>query len=153
MARNKRGRRDDNPISSGTLPRRPSLKWDYVAFNKEIRNFRRESLEDYEDRRRFHPLQAAAPALSYNQRRSLLTLGARPANRRSVYHTPGYAAQPLNLFSATKAAIAFARPRRVLVCIRRKIRREVMHALMKTGAGQGKQKPPIRNWLSQISCT
>lgn len=43
----------------------------------------------------------------------------------------------------------FVKAERVLVCLRRKIRREVMHAL---GIAGGDVRPPRRNELSKISC-
>lgn len=150
MARKNGGRRDNNNISNYQLPRRPSLNWNYVALNREIKNFKKESWRDYEDRRRFHPLQASAPALSINQRRSLLTLVQRPAARNPSQLNSGYSPVPQNIFKQTKAAITFARPRRVLICLRRAVRRQIMHAF--GHAGKGGQKSPIKNWSSAISC-
>lgn len=45
---------------------------------------------------------------------------------------------------------AFAVPDRVLICVRRKRRKEVLHALKKTG--KGGQKRPRRNWYSDVTC-
>lgn len=46
--------------------------------------------------------------------------------------------------------IAFQRPKRLLVCIRRHMRKEVMFA--KNKAGRSGQKRPTRNFYSSISC-
>lgn len=47
--------------------------------------------------------------------------------------------------------VAFAEPHKVAVCIRRKMRREVMFALKlnRKGAGAGRRR---RNWTSGITC-
>ena len=52
--------------------------------------------------------------------------------------------------SHTKARIAFADPKRIALCIRRQKRKEVLHALNKTG--KIGQKKPQRNEYSSISC-
>lgn len=46
--------------------------------------------------------------------------------------------------------VAFSQPKRVLVCIRRSRRREVLHA--KGVAGRRGLRPPRRNYFSSISC-
>lgn len=43
-------------------------------------------------------------------------------------------------------------PRETMVCARRAIRTEVLHAMKKTGRGGGKRKPPKRNADSLIKC-
>lgn len=43
-----------------------------------------------------------------------------------------------------------AEERQTMVCVRRQQRREVLHALQKTG--QGGQKSPVYNWESKINC-
>lgn len=50
----------------------------------------------------------------------------------------------------TKTSLSFIRPHRVLVCVRRRRRREVLFAKRRTG--QVGQKRPVRNYLSNISC-
>lgn len=154
MARSKGGRRDNNYISNVSLPRRPvPKKWDYVAFNNYLTNNRAlkwRAWHEHEDRRRFHPLQAAAPALSLNQRRSLLTVARRPALRNSLQSPLGMDSIRKNVFTTAIRSVGFAHPRRVLVCLRRKMRKEIMHAF--GHAGKGGQKAPIKNFLSNISC-
>lgn len=49
-----------------------------------------------------------------------------------------------------RQVLAFAHPRSVLVCVRRKIRDEVLHALGKTGKGSG--RPRRFNSNSRIKC-
>lgn len=43
-----------------------------------------------------------------------------------------------------------AKERETMVCVDRQQRREVLHAVRKTG--QGGQKPPVRDWKSKIHC-
>lgn len=50
------------------------------------------------------------------------------------------------------SVVAFERPRGVAVCVRRAIRREVLHAMKKTGRGHRKQRAPRRNAYSSVSC-
>lgn len=153
MARSNGGRRDNDSITNSQLPRRPGpLKWDYVAFNNYLTNNRQQKWQAWrahEDRRRFHPLQAAAPALSFNQRRTLLTVAKRPV-RTTIQSPFGMDQIKRTIFKTAIRSVGFAYPRRVLVCLRRQARKEVMFATNK--AGQGGQKAPIKNMLSKISC-
>lgn len=89
-----------------------------------------------EDRRTFHPLCDLRPVASF------VKSAARVVAKQRVNFP-----QP----SQTKAILAFADPRRVLVCLRRKIRREVLHAKRVAGSGKPMRKPR-RNSLSSISC-
>lgn len=89
-----------------------------------------------EDRRTFHPLRDLRPVASF------VKSAARVVAKQRVNFP-----QP----SQTKAILAFADPRRVLVCLRRRIRREVLHAKRVAGSGKPMRKPR-RNSLSSISC-
>lgn len=89
-----------------------------------------------EDRRTFHPLRDLRPVASF------VKSAARVVAKQRVNFP-----QP----SQTKAILAFADPRRVLVCLRRRIRREVLHAKRVAGSGKAMRKPR-RNSLSSISC-
>lgn len=104
-----------------------------------------------EDRRTWHPEGSWRPARSFNQSRHRLVVGTVGPQR----NVNGSASRRLSTrfsFQSPPAAVAFGRPDSVLVCVRRKMRREVMHALQKTGRGRGRQKRPRRNWTSGISC-
>lgn len=87
-------------------------------------------LQEYEDRREYHPEGRYRPAgvIGSRMARNLVTVGpvARPS-------------------------LAFMQRDYVLACIRRRARREVMFALnlRKKGAGAGSRK---RNRFSDISC-
>lgn len=89
-------------------------------------------LEQWEDRREFHPEGNVRPARAF-----------RNYAARSVLVTPP--SSSMRKVSRT----SFAFPKAVPVCVRRKERREVLMAL---GKGGGRHSPPKRNWLSNISC-
>lgn len=48
--------------------------------------------------------------------------------------------------------VGFQHPWQVMICIRRKQRKEVLHAFKKTGSGGGKQRRPRRNFWSEVRC-
>lgn len=88
-----------------------------------------------EDRRQWHPERQNRPfaAAPIQARRPV-------AKQRPAFSQP----------SQTKAIIAFADPSRVAVCVRRGVRREVLHAL-KVAGGTGQRRPRF-NASSKISC-
>lgn len=83
-----------------------------------------------EDRRIWHPARWGRPVLGFRRAATRLVVAPKPMRDLS-------------------ARIAFADPRRVLVCLRRKVRREVIHAL---GKGGGGNRRPRRKPTSEISC-
>lgn len=96
-------------------------------------------LTQIEDRRLWHPEGIYAPAKSFNQSRHRLV--AQPIAR--VFTGSGYKL-------TRPSTIAFAAPKKVLICVRRGIRKQVLHALNKTGkVGQNR---PRRSYYSSISC-
>lgn len=90
-------------------------------------------LSEVDDRRTYHPSRHR-PAPSFS----------RPRHRLKV---PSLLQNPL---AGTKALVTFSAPQNVLICVRRKIRKEVMHAFKK--AGKTGQRRPRRNAYSSISC-
>lgn len=56
-----------------------------------------------------------------------------------------------NILNTVPHRLQFAQPMKTVVCLRRKMRQEVLHALGKTGRGARRRKPR-RNWMSSISC-
>jgi len=50
------------------------------------------------------------------------------------------------------AGVAFGSPQKIGVCVRRGIRKEIIHALGYAGAGKPKQRRPRRNEFSKIGC-
>lgn len=97
----------------------------------------------YEDRRLFHPDPLPA-ARSFNKLNHSLVLRDRTYTARSNTFNRSTGR------SQTKAAISFENPDRVLVCVRRGIRKEVLHALRKTG--KVGQKRPRRSVFSDVHC-
>lgn len=93
-----------------------------------------------EDRRQFHP---DGP---FNSARGFTTTASTPT-LREPYSVGGNTFRPYN--SQTKATIAYKAPSDVAVCIRRKRRKEIMHAI---GAAGGKVRKPRRNYLSDQRC-
>lgn len=75
---------------------------------------------------------------------------ARPpaSSRRHLAKT-----KPTKLTAFAQQAIqTFAHPKSVLICLRRKMREEVLHALGKSGKGSRFQKKPKYNQHSNIRC-
>lgn len=112
-------------------------------------------LGQIEDRRFHHPLGTFRPArtrsghpvtphkvknFTVRPSRVVRGPGGRPMRRRKVVRV-----------QTVPSRIRFDQPRRVLICIRRKVREEVLHALGRTGRGQ-KRRDPRRNAHSHISC-
>lgn len=95
----------------------------------------RRSVLEYSDRRFFHPLDVFRPFQA-----------TKIAARRIVAKQMPFRPQ----LAQTKAVLSFADPSRVGVCVRRKVRREVLHALRK--AGKGGMSRPRRNASSSIHC-
>jgi len=93
-----------------------------------------------EDRRRFYPDDFRPPAAIYKS-------ATQPVARLSYSKRPGvkYSFRP----KQTKAVIAFKAPEAVAVCVRRKVRKEIMHAMGKAG---GKVRKPKHNSLSKYRC-
>lgn len=93
----------------------------------------------YEDRRTWHPQRAFRPATSFIGRTQLKISPQRPARR-------GFSKLSVPL----SPNVSFVRPDKVLVCVRRHIRREVIHAL--NHAGRGGQRKPRPSHYSSVHC-
>lgn len=107
----------------------------------------------FEDRRQWHPEGRNAPARSFSRSRHRLQAVDRnqPAPRQKVPQKNLDRFAHLRSFpSQTRALIAFQEPSKVLVCVRRKQRQEVLHA--KGKAGKRGQKKPRYGPYSAISC-
>lgn len=139
MRRN-RGRRDISIISNRRLPALVDLRVEPISsFFRPRSNYWNYSRREVEDRRQWHPLGYHRPAQSVSSQYHQLRAKVLP--RKFV--------KP-RAYGRAETAVAFGRPERLMVCVRRSIRKQVMHA---TGrAGRGGQKKPRFNWLSQISC-
>lgn len=92
----------------------------------------------YEDRRLFHPDPLPA-ARSFNRRVARIVEHPRNVNVPSRLSGRSFSTR-----------FSFDVPADVLVCVRRKIRKEVIHAIGKSG--KAGQRPPRRNQWSDIHC-
>ncbi|AZL82957.1 hypothetical protein [Apis mellifera associated microvirus 51] len=138
--RSSRQRRDSTHIANQRLPLSPL---------ENLFRVTKPPLVVFEDRRQWHPEGKYAPARSFSSSRHRLreVPGISRGNSRNDrsrrssgfrLHDPG----PLK--------IGFGNPSRVLVCVRRRIRKEVLFARRKTG--RVGQRRPRFNFYSQISC-
>lgn len=74
------------------------------------------------------------------------------ADRSTAPPSPNRNAGKIVAFKAPRPfhALGFKIPNQVMICVRRKTRKEVMHA--KRHAGKGGHRKPRRNFWSRISC-
>lgn len=89
-----------------------------------------------EDLRTYHPLDMFRP---------LMTVEARPDVNVNVK-------RPSKSGRFLPFGLQFEAPQKVLVCVRRKRRKEVLHALKKVGRGGSSRRRRRRGPHSQISC-
>lgn len=117
-------RRLSGPIRRSSLPRLSSLR-------------------AIEDRREFHPEGDFRPARGfvYPRHRLVVSVPRQEPSRLPDTFTP-----------AVPVGVAFKAPRQVAICVRRKQRREVLHAVGKTGRGSRFHRAPRRNIYSEIRC-
>lgn len=94
-------------------------------------------LRPFEDRRTYHPLGVFRPARVIGGHPVQPLVPSKPAKQRS------------RAFLAH--GLAFPNPKRVLICVRRKSRREVLFAknLHRRGAGARKRR---RTYYSEVKC-
>lgn len=106
----------------------------------------RSPLSEVEDRRFYHPAGALAPARSSRRHFSpVISIGHRqPARDRSPPRSRAFFAP------AAVEVMGFKAPRHVAICVRRKIRKEVMHAAGIAGGKTSKRRR--RNSHSNIWC-
>lgn len=151
MARKKnknRGERDDTYIANPPVARPTAPPDDYA------RPYRPRFTE-IEDRRHFHPERDApfksttgAPARLRTRdfNKTVLREIAKRALSRSIHRR---AQQPSPLNGPLRI---FNEPGRVLVCVRRQRRKEVLHSLKKTGSGGRRNRKPKRTERSYYKC-
>lgn len=148
--RSKSGKRDTNDIANDPLlaltapvVSRPLLTPIQQYYEDTAARFlQNEALTAIEDHRTWHP----------DPVRPLLT----PAGRRSTTRLRDPMSRLRRFPAQTKAILVASDPRTpissAIVCARRRVRKEVMHALKLTkrrGKGGGK---PHRNWRSYVKC-
>lgn len=129
--------RENNYFSNKTLLHEiisPPVPYNviHVDFSK------RRNLNQIEDRRFFNPAPYVAKTLSYqHQLKVAEEWGKMRRSQRLTY--------PSN-------SVAFQQPNRIILCIRRNIRREVLHAKRYTARGRSFYKRPSRNYFSSVRC-
>lgn len=145
MAKSKPRTRDASHIASS----RP------FTYNQHFDNLAAAALwgdEPKLDRRQWRPDESTRPPTTRPSRFArVVETVIKVRQRRRQFHArlnkfnPAY-----QIRSALRTRLGFSVPRRLEVCLRRSVRKEVMHAKRKSGkAGQRK---PIRNFWSAISC-
>lgn len=129
MARRGRRRRDDDDAERDDFSIANLLAPLSISYSPP--------LTVYEDRREFHPERDLRPARSFSKR-SYSDVVSEPVRSK-----------PRALLSPD--TFKFAVPKKVLVCVRRQQRREVLHALKLTRrrGGAGARR---RNYWSAVSC-
>lgn len=105
-------------------------------------------LRVFEDRRAFHPDPFIRPAFALPRSASRLVVHPNVNKSNTPTHTVG---PPLR--GSIPHRIGFEVPRQVVLCLRRKRRREIMHALGKAGrGGVGRGRKRRTNEFSEIGC-
>lgn len=140
MARRKRA-----PSRSRVTTRRPQRDRRRIAKRAPLR-LRAAPLRSpnaLADRRLYHPNPFLRPAPSTWRAATRLVVATTPMRRgdRSEVRLRRGVLEP---------NVQFAVPKRVIVCIRRKQRREVLHAMKRTGSGKGRRRR--RNEWSSVIC-
>lgn len=118
-------RRDITTIANVQLPLFPSLPLS--------------NLNQVEDRRFYTPSPLILRTVTGQQHTLALPRKYQYSMKRS-------------LASTLPSQVGFNVPQNVVICVRRKRRKEVLHALGKTGFGKAPQKRPFRSWTSSLSC-
>lgn len=126
MAKRMRSEKRDN----NTIPNRPT-RLRSPTFVVRLRPI---PLSLVEDRRHFYPEPALRPALSFGRKANRVVVLRKPRSR--PFRFPD--------------VFGFRVPNLVAMCLRRKVRREVMHALDLTRKGAGGAKR--RNEWSDVKC-
>lgn len=105
------------------------------------------------DRRYFRPDESTRPPTTHSPLAARITLQViKVRQRRRAFHAK--LDKYTNPFHYPKTylrtRLGFSVPRRIEACIRRGVRKEVLHAKRKTG--KSGQRKPHRNFWSAISC-
>lgn len=135
MSRRSRRRRTERP--SATFPTHHPRSLTPLLVPYALRS----DLREVEDRRTYHPEFEFRPARTVwgHPVRPNRVKEVRPA--RPAFRSPGLGAR-----------VRFAVPARTVICVRRNQRKEVLHALKKTGKRGASRSRRRRNYFSAISC-
>lgn len=109
--------------------------------------------QDVEDRRNWAPRSPSPKPAPRDFSGRNARISHQPKKSPRVIRGPG--GKPLqSKFSVTKAlehaSPRFAEARKTIICFKRKVRREVLHALKRTKSGAG--QPKRRNEWSDVQC-
>lgn len=121
--RSRRRRRDDPPTSLATLIGPP------LSHRSPVLS----TLGEWEDRRAYDPTSPTRNYTTFRSRSSAEIVATKPTPVRKVFRP------------------AFRTPQDVVVCVRRHQRKEILHALGRTGRGARRARPR-RTATSHISC-
>lgn len=107
-------------------------------------------LSELEDRRVWHP-DPEQGSLTIGGRFASVTVHQRPLIARSQTFTRLGFGRGIPVGLQVPVGVRFAHSFDVINCVRRKVRRQVLHARRKTGSGV-KRKNPRHTWRSAIWC-
>lgn len=137
---------------------RPSLAPDSLSMRA------RRLMLEAEDRRQFHPEAQLRPAKLLDGRPSRglrvapAVIKKKPVYTKALVEKIGRKAQrarSLRMLEDVPSRVMFESPLDTLICVRRRMRREVLHALQLTGKGSGMRqrfREKNRNWYSDVEC-
>lgn len=126
---------------------RPRLFASPARFNP-LPPITRTILQQLEDRREWHPEGYARPARGWSlPRHRLVMRQSKGEARRSSSFS--FQSPFLPSFQSVPIGIGFKAPKQVAICIRRKIRKEVILA---TGKGGARHRKPTRSYYSEVFC-
>lgn len=115
-------------------------------------------LREIEDRRTFHP-DPIRDARSFDTpyHRLVVSKPLRPSSyvnpfSRSSSLSPRAVSPRAFRSPVLSPSVAFHAPEKVLICVRRAVRKEVMFAKKFAGGRGGRQRRPKYNWFSSVSC-
>lgn len=108
------------------------------------------SLLDFEDLRLWHP-DPEHGSMTFGNRYASVTVHQRPVIKRSKTFAKWGFGRGLPIGFQPPVGIQYAHSFNVVNCVRRKTRRQVLHAKRKTGRGVRRRKPR-RTWRSAIWC-
>lgn len=131
-SRSRRARANTSPIATRSVRARPKpmglpRRLAYKPYDATVGRV------VLEDRRLWHPERVFRPAFSLTRSAKRLVLKS-PTKHQAAKLSEG---------------LKFADPRKVVICVKRKIRKQIMHVI---GAAGGKVRKPRRNYWSEVSC-
>lgn len=146
--RNRRAKRDANAVASPTHQSPLAQLLSPLAPLKPLAHRVTKNLGHIEDRRSWHPKGVQAPAKSVHKAQHRLVAKPNKAPRGSAQRI----SEAFRARAAPPVAVGFHAPKKVVICVRRRMRKEVLFALNRTGKGAKKRKHR-RSYYSDVRCT